>query len=151
MVKINTSIGLKRIPKTTSSTQAAATRDMRKQLAIATGNLTAVIKHITKITPDALVNALQPIFDESQRLVPKDKLRLMKSGFLSTGTFRGNPAVNLGYGAGGNPDYAIVVHEDMNAAHRSPTQAKFLEQPYKEQLNDIPARVARFFKNTGGL
>lgn len=43
-----------------------------------------------------------------------------------------NPNVSVGYTA----QYAIYVHENLEADHKEGTQAKFLEQPYKELTNN---------------
>lgn len=150
MVKTVASIGLKRIPKTQAKNVRDATRNMREQFKVLNDNLARALQHIEDVTAESLEEAMMPIFKESQQLVPKDTLRLMKSGFLSVGTFRGQPAVNIGYGLGNKPPYAIVVHEDMHAAHKDGTQAKFLEQPYKQQLQSIPSRVSRIIKRNAG-
>ena len=146
MVTVRGSIGLKRIPRSTPRTAAEATRNTRKQFKVLRDNLLKSIQYIEGITAPALEEAMKPIFQESQRLVPKDTLKLMRSGFIDTGTFRGQPAVNMGYGAGGTPKYAVFVHEDLNAKHENGTQAKFLEEPYKKQLNQIAGRVSRAIK-----
>lgn len=146
MVRVATSIGLKRIPRSRSRTVRQATLNMRKQLKVLNNNLLRAIKHIEGVTANALEEAMMPIFIESQQLVPKDTLRLMKSGFLSKGTFRGQPAVNIGYALGNDPPYAIIVHEDMNAGHKSGTQAKFLEEPFKRRIQSIAANVARIIR-----
>lgn len=42
------------------------------------------------------------------------------------------PKVIVGYTA----QYAIFVHENLEAHHRPPTQAKYLEQPARQMTND---------------
>lgn len=151
MVGIRGSIGLRRIPSSTARTAKAATLDARKQFKMLEKNLQKAIQHVTDVTAPALAEAMKPIFLESQKLVPKDTLRLMKSGFLSSGTFRGQPAVSIGYGVGKSSKYAIFVHEDLSAQHADGTQAKFLEAPYKKQLNQIAGRVSRIIKKKAGV
>lgn len=150
MVSTRASLGLRRISAGTPRSAAAATRDMRKQFQQVMTNLDNVLKAVKGLTPNALLAGLKPIFDASQELVPVDTSRLKNSGFLETGTFRGNPVVVIGYGKGNDPDYTIFVHENLNASHKAPTQAKFLQQPFQEQFNTILPRVQRFLKKSLG-
>ncbi len=150
MASTRASLGLRRISAGTPRSAAAATRDTRRQFQQIVANLDRILDSVVDLTPDALVAGLKPIFDVSQDLVPVDKGNLKKSGFLETGTFRGNPVAVIGYGRGNNPEYTIFVHEDLDASHKSPTQAKFLQQPFQEQFNDILSRVQRFLKGSLG-
>ena len=141
-MRVKASVGLRRISNRTAPTAAIATMNMNAQFKQIRKNLEKVLGNIDNMLPVALEDAMRPIFDESQRLVPKDTLRLMHSGFLETGTFRGKPTVNIGYAKGNSPDYAVYVHENLYNEHKSPTQAKFLEEPMKRQMHLIAGRVA---------
>ena len=45
------------------------------------------------------------------------------------------------YGAGA--DYAVYVHEDMNARHKPGKTAKYLERPAREKKNEIFKIIAK--------
>lgn len=45
------------------------------------------------------------------------------------------------YGAGA--DYAVYVHEDMNARHKPCKTAKYLERPAREKKNEIFKIIAK--------
>ena len=44
-------------------------------------------------------------------------------------------------------EYAVYVHEDMNARHAAGTSAKFLEKPAREKRTEIFAEIARVALN----
>ncbi len=150
MVKVRASLGLRRISSSTSRSAAAATRDMNSQFKQILQNLDKVLQGVDKVLPEGLKAGLEPIFEASQVLVPKLTGKLKGSGFLETGTFRGNPVVVIGYGKGNDPDYTIFVHEDLDAEHEGKTQAKFLQQPLQEQFDEILPRVQRFMRSSLG-
>jgi len=91
----------------------------------------------------ALYLEANDIFNRSQTLVPVDTGTLKSSGEVSTPDIIGDSIeVSIGYG-GAASEYAIYVHEDMEANHAFPTQAKFLEQPALEALDGMADRLAR--------
>jgi len=66
---------------------------------------------------------------ESQKIVPIDTTDLKESADTRMeGTGR-DVAVIVSYGT----DYAVYVHEDLEARHKPGKQAKFLEQPFREK------------------
>ena len=80
-------------------------------------------------------------FAASQREVPVDTGILKNSGVLSKPYFYGGSlVVDISYG-GAASDYAIIVHEDMEARHNEGTKAKFLEDPVKRQLVGMGDRL----------
>lgn len=58
----------------------------------------------------------------------------------------GDSAV-VGYTA----NYALYVHEDLNARHAPGKQAKYLEQPYRELKPEIPKIIRETYKATGKI
>ncbi len=98
------------------------------------------VKGIEDASADILLEALRPTFEKSLDLVPFLHGDLQASGFLEKGRGKGSP-VFMGYARNGIPKYAIFVHEDLEAKHESPTQAKFLEQPVTEDLPEIKNRI----------
>jgi hypothetical protein len=92
-------------------------------------------KRLTKDLRRAVNEVLTMIFNESQILVPVDTGALKASGKLilsSPGSTRFDSTITYGSdGSDGRPPvtYAVEVHEDLQAHHTEPTQAKFLEVP----------------------
>ena len=86
---------------------------------------------------------MQRVYAESQELVPvdtgalRDSARIIKTGGSIAG---GLPEVLVVYG-GGSVDYAVIVHEDLEAHHASPTQAKFLEIPLIRNESFLASRL----------
>ena len=71
---------------------------------------------------------------ESQKIVPVDTSNLKNGAFTRNTGGRGFDAdVVVGYVA----DYAVYVHEDLQAKHKPGKQAKYLEQPAREKKGEI--------------
>jgi hypothetical protein len=83
----------------------------------------------------ATMQSAYDIFEDSQMVVPVDTGALRASGQVRPPEVSGtNVEVVIGYG-GPAADYAIYVHEDLEANHAPGTSAKFLEVPV---LNRLP-------------
>jgi len=149
--KIKAAVGDHRITVEDSASMAAATRQTRAQLKAITDSLNAIMKGIEDATPGALYFALRPIYDLSQTLVPVDKGALKTSGYLESRNSRGRPQAELGYARGGSPSYAVYVHENLEAKHKSPTQAKFLQAPLEMLVDTIPERIKRYINGEVGI
>lgn len=103
------------------------------------------------VTPEILMEALQPTFLKTQERVPQQTGKLKRSGYLEIVTrSSGKVEVELGYAKGGNPDYAVYVHEMQGIPHAPPTSAKFVEQPINEDLGDIIDRIDRGYRQFMG-
>jgi len=69
------------------------------------------------------------IMTQAKELTPVDTGALRSSGFVEAAKRMGKRiVVTMGFG-GTAQRYALFVHEDLNARHNPPTQAKFLETP----------------------
>lgn len=145
------SVGRVRVTRVVSPAEAGYIRAMRNQMKTIEQAITAKINQIQGATPAALKYATQPIFDKSQVYVPVDKGPLKASGFHTTERTAKGARVNIGYGKGGNPPYAVFVHERLDLAHDAPTRAKFLEQAANEHISQIVPRAARYLKKATGL
>lgn len=66
---------------------------------------------------------------ESQKIVPIDKGILRASAFTRMEGQGFNVSAVVGYTA----NYALFVHEDLEARHKPGKQAKYLEQPLREK------------------
>lgn len=97
--------------------------------------------------PDAMGKALYQeatdIIHEAESLTPVDTGVLKGSAFVALPEQRGaEVSVTLGYGQAAMA-YAEVQHEELSYYHTPPTQAKFLEQPFQEAVNNgIEQRIA---------
>jgi len=114
-------------------------------------NLLKVIDGIEKANPDALVFGLQPIFDESQRLVPVDRGRLKASGFIEKRQGVREASAAIGYDRHGKLGYGAFVHERLDLRHAPPTQAKFLETAVNTHGGDFQRRYVLFIQRETGL
>lgn len=79
---------------------------------------------------------------ESQKIVPVDLGLLNKS--VKTENIGGSgfdADIVVHYGAGA--DYAVYVHEDMDAKHKAGKKAKYLEGPAREKKQEIFKIVAK--------
>jgi len=100
-----------------------------------------LIVHIENVTPEVLFDALEPTFYTSLVYVPKDTGDLSQSGYIEIVDGSYGKRVEMGYGKGGDPDYAVAVHENMEWRHRWPTRAKFLQSALEEDEQEIQARI----------
>lgn len=77
-----------------------------------------------------------------EAFVPVDQGPLKASGQVDDPVVKGNEvSVTLGYGNSA-VDYALIVHEDLNAFH--PTgEAKYLEKPLKMALPGVKKRMGQ--------
>lgn len=151
MARIRLPAGRQRIDWFVSPTEKHYTRQMRAQMEGVLKNLQKVIDSIEDASPQGLLYAVQPIYDESQRLVPVDTGDLRASGFIETRRRLRGAQVVVGYARGGRPHYAALVHERLDFFHQPPTQAKYLEEPAVRNLGNILPRYIEFVQRDTGL
>lgn len=125
--------------------QGAANQDLERAMATITGN-------IRKQVTEALNDLGQMIKEDSQELCPVDTGALRESAFhlVRPGKKRSELILVVGYAKGGQPDYAVKVHEDTSVYH-NPGQAKFLSTVmnyYEPQIEKMIADAVRI-KRTG--
>jgi hypothetical protein len=101
----------------------------------------SLIDQFEGVTPEIMLNAVQPTFQKSQEYCPTDTGALKSSGYAEiTSTARGG-RVEVGYAKGGSPPYAVYVHENLSNFHRPPTRAKWLQAAMLEDLTSIFTRI----------
>lgn len=150
-VPIEAVIGRVRITRAVGASEAGYIAHMREQSKVIAENMRKAVQHIENSTPDALLFGMEPIYDESQRLVPVDTGRLKRSGFTAARKRVGGVTAQIGYGRLGRPFYAAFVHERLDIRHAPPTQAKYLETAVMSKLGDFRRRVELFMRRlTGG-
>lgn len=94
-----------------------------------TNKLNKSISKISTIVEDALLDCGNDLQQRAQDLTPVDTGALRSSAF--TGAESGsNPSVIVGF----TEEYAVYVHENLEA-HHPVGQAKFLEQPLRENTD----------------
>lgn len=109
-------------------------------------SMRSIFDQFLEASPKIMLDAMEPIFEASQRLTPVDTGELIASGYLeSTGTKKA-PRIEIGYGRGGHPSYTVFVHERTDIMHVAPTQAKFLEEPLKAGMGNLFIRVAKGYQ-----
>ncbi|MFV2014005.1 MAG: hypothetical protein ACC656_01130 [Candidatus Heimdallarchaeota archaeon] len=141
---LRANVGLKRIASSTRGSISVNTRQIRAQMRKIERRMAKIVDAIEGATPEALLYALQPIFDESQKLVPRDTEALADSGYLEVQEKAGGVVAEVGYGKGGDPYYSVFVHEQLESIHKSPTQAKFLQAALEKNIDKIAGRVRDF-------
>jgi hypothetical protein len=82
------------------------------------------------------------VADAKENFVPVDLGALRDSGYVSLpATSGGRVSVEIGFG-GASAEYAVIVHEDLDAQHPNGGQAKYLEVPMLQRTQDLAARLA---------
>jgi len=104
-------------------------------------NYTKLIRHLRTVTPDALLNALDPVFQKSQEYVPVKTGSLQSSGVMRVEGEGNNLEGSIVYG---NPVawYAAIVHEYVWLNHEPPTRAKYLQAALEEELDSFMLSLA---------
>lgn len=98
-------------------------------------------KRLEDAAGEAVKDSTDILYDESQIQVPVETGWLKSSGrriyHSQTGPSR-SMGIRYGYpGEGPNVlDYAAAVHEILKASHKSPTKAKYVEQPLVENIRN---------------
>lgn len=125
-------------------------------------SLDAVLRNVGTATKRATEQACKDILEESLRQVPRDTGTLASTGFYEVQrnaatknyTYEGVVGYGGSSGPGANHDainmkssafvseYAVRVHEDLDAAHPNGGKAKFLEDPVRAYGQDNFKRVA---------
>lgn len=140
--KLKLRMGLTKTYKPRYASEPGFVQAVNKQMNALKDDLQYIMDQFADVTPDIVLDALQPTFDKSQVYVPKKTLELMHSGYLEiTSRSRTKPFVEMGYGKGGEPRYAVYVHELTTYHHEAPTQAKFLERAINEDVGQIIDRI----------
>lgn len=134
-----------------SGIHLAYERGVQQSLKQVLMELNRFVDHVDDQSVEVLREALEPTFEKSQEYCPEDTGDLKRSGYLETRTFRGQAAVEIGYGKGGFPHYAALVHERTDFFHAPPTRAKFLQAALEEDAGNIQARIVSGFKVASGV
>lgn len=127
----------------------ALTSAFRDSMGTILGEYDRFVEHIEGVTPDILKEAIRPTLDKAIRYCPKDSGDLAASAYLEVESRRGAHVVAIGFGKGGQPGYAIYVHE-MPYKHDAPTRSKFLQAAIEEDYGIFSNRVPQLIKAAAG-
>lgn len=103
------------------------------------GKVTAALSglsiRVAEAAEASIMETAERIFERSQIEVPKDTHALEKSGRIEESEISdgGEMTVSVAYGDE-IVDYALIVHEDMQAHHEPPTKAKYVEDPARAEM-----------------
>lgn len=114
--------------------------DLNRQLVRLVQNFQGLAAHMGNQSPEILREALEPTFEKSKEYCPKDTGNLVNSGFLEIQESRNGAQAAMGYARGGNPHYAVYVHE-IPRYHKEPTRWKWLQAALQEDADDIRTRI----------
>lgn len=100
----------------------------------------------------AVFGTANAVLNESKKIVPVDTGTLKDSGRVERPKVDSDGIeVEITYG-GAASDYALIVHENMNARHQDGKTAKYLEIPVKAAeatfVKDVLGRYARNLRDT---
>ncbi len=151
MARLKFPVGSQSLRAKSMPWEAGYTRDIRVAMQQIIKNYGVAVKAIKVESLPALRFALNPIYRKSQMLVPKLTGRLKRSGFIMARMTAFGPQGVVGYAKGGNPDYAVLQHENLEFRHAGNTQAKFLEVAVQEHIGSIGRRYAQHLKQNLGL
>lgn len=113
--------------------------------------ITNLMTRIEDVSPDIMVDILGPTFEKSQEYCPIDTGALRESGYLEVTSYYKNPRVEMGYARGGNPFYAVIVHENMELHHEPPTRAKWLQAAMLEDEGEFLERLSERYREALGI
>lgn len=122
--------------------QRKVLRGSNKDMADIIKRYESLIRHLKRVTPTILFNAMMPVRNKAAIYVPKKTGALMASENIETGVdSRGNPVVSLTYGDG-IAYYAALVHEQVHLNHAPPTRAKYLQSALEEEMDSFLTSIA---------
>lgn len=143
MAKVNFRpfMGSRYVRNTQGASTQALTAQFRQQIGGILDALGEFIDDFDNLVPEAIVEVLEPTLGKAIEYCPKKTGELVDSAYLEVDSVRRKHVVAIGFGKGGQPDYAVFVHE-MPFKHEEPTRSKFLQaaldEDYFQIIQDIP-------------
>lgn len=134
-------------PSARRSSQASASQDMKKVVE----KYRRWMAHVNEQLEPALIEAFQPTVEKIKMYTPYEFGDLRASVYLQTRRRQGKVELEVGAGRGGNPDYAIYVHERVDLKHKSPTRAKFVQAALEEDNLAVQQRLIDGIKKASGV
>lgn len=143
--RLKVQVGLQRVGRAMWPSEPGYVAQMNAQAKALTDALLDIFKQFEDASEDIMLEALQPTFQKALEYTPVLTGELRASGYLEKAGFRGKPRVEMGFARGGNPRYAIYVHE-IPYSHEPPTQWKFLQKALMEDLDGIYQRLGEGYR-----
>lgn len=144
MAKFRPYLGSRYVRKTQNASAQALQAQFRQEVGEILDAFSDFVSDFEDIVPEVLVDVLEPTFGKALEYCPKDSGALEASGYLEVESRRGKHEIAIGFGRGGQPDYAIFVHE-MPFRHEEPTRSKFLQtaldEDYYQMLMEVPRQL----------
>lgn len=98
----------------------------------------------------ALYEEAELVMGDAKEQTPVDTGALRASGHVAQPTTTGDRSVvEMGFGGAAAP-YAVIVHEDLSAAHAPGTNAKYLERPLLAAVRGMASRMAKRIRSGMG-
>lgn len=144
-------IGRQRITSNMNPSQASYTRSIRKSFEEIEKEISRLCNTFADVTPEVIMDVLDPTFKKSLVYTPMLTGELRASAYLMTRMRQGGVEGEIGFGKGGNPHYAVFVHEMTDIMHKSPTRSKFLQAAISEDLNKFPSRLLKAYRAKVGF
>lgn len=149
MVTVRSGMGSRYVRDSQSPLIKTLSKQFRASMAEIMQGLEEFVEDIHEGAADILADALEPTFGKAIEYCPEDTGALRDSAYLETEKFRGRASCQIGFGRGGQPDYAVIVHE-LPYAHEPPTRSKFLQSALDEDYYQILNRVPRLLRERAG-
>jgi hypothetical protein len=134
--KVRSFVGSRVNRAPTNGSKFAITNRSRAGIGSILDNLNRFIQGVRDVCPEVLIEALEPTMDKAIEYCPVKDGTLRSSAYLETEQFRGRSVAAMGFAKGGQPNYAIYVHE-MPYQH---------EAALDEDYNDITRRVPELIR-----
>lgn len=151
MAPVRLVMGKTNVRTTGYPSEAGFVRQVNEGMKEITNNLLYCLDQFEGASAEIMYDALKPTFDKTQIYCPHRSGALRDSGYLEIVQWRGTPQVQMGYAKGGNPDYAVYVHEMVEIPHVAPTRAKWVEVAVNEDFGGIIDRIADGYRRFSGL
>lgn len=144
--KVKFSTGLKRLVKGQNVHVINNTLQARAMAKVWQKGLQRILNTMKDSSADAINYGLTPIWEQMLVYVPIDTGALDQSLYLTTKDTSKGAIGEIGFGAGGHPRYAVIVHERTDLFHEPPTRAKFFQGAIEEHAHLVPARIEEFLE-----
>lgn len=145
--KVKFSTGLKRLVKGQNVHVINNTLQARAMAKVWQKGLQRILNTMKDSSAAAIDYGLTPIWEQMLVYVPIGKTgELDRSLYLRTKDTPKGAIGEIGFGAGGHPRYAVIVHERTDLFHEPPTRAKFFQGAIEEHAHLVPARMEEFLE-----
>lgn len=151
VARMSVKMGLTKVSKPMYASEPDFVQQMNAQVKALKDDLEYIMEQFENVTPEIAKESLEPTLALAKTYTPHKTGALRDSGYVEIVGFRGQPRVEIGFAKGGNPRYAVLVHEMVEVPHAAPTRSKFLEAAVNEDVDNIIDRVADGYRRFMGV